>query len=198
MSGEQFHEQDDERAATPEQSRILRPRVYVASLRDYVEGVLHGAWIDADREEDELQAEVAAMLSQSPRPGAEEWAIHDYTGFGAVQLSEYENLATISRLGLGIREHGLAFGAWASLAGTEAECLAEFEEAYLGQWESVEGYAEQLLDDLGATEVLDALPGWLKPYVSLNTEGFARDMVLGGDLQVVESQGSVWIFEGHL
>ena len=38
------------------------------------------------------------MLARSPMPGAEEWAIHDYEGFGPLRLGEYEDLGTISQI----------------------------------------------------------------------------------------------------
>jgi len=52
-------------------------RIYVASLSDYNAGRLHGAWIDATQDADEIEAEVQEMLAASPEPIAEEWAIHD-------------------------------------------------------------------------------------------------------------------------
>lgn len=189
---EQFPEQQDraERPATPS------PRIYAASLSDYNAGRLHGAWIDADQEPDELHVAVTAMLAASHEPGAEEWAIHDYEGFGPVELSEYESLERVSLLATGITEHGLGFAAWATTAGTEPAALRLFEEAYRGHWESVTAYAEELLDDLGATEVLERVPDWLQPYVQLDVEGFARDLRLGGDVRTVSSDGGVWVFDG--
>lgn len=53
------------------------PRIYVASLSDYNNGLLHGEWIDAGQEPDEIHEQVQAMLAESESPGAEEWAIHD-------------------------------------------------------------------------------------------------------------------------
>ncbi|MBK6439189.1 MAG: antirestriction protein ArdA [Candidatus Microthrix sp.] len=38
------------------------------------------------------------MLERSSQPGAEEWAIHDYEGFGGIHLSEYEQTDTIARI----------------------------------------------------------------------------------------------------
>src|ERR1039458_3263956 len=86
----------------PEQEPRLAPRIYAASLSDYNSGRLDGEWIDADQEADELAADVQAMHDASPTPGAEEWAVHDYEGFVPVRLSEYETLATISRVARGI------------------------------------------------------------------------------------------------
>lgn len=47
-------------------------RIYVADLAAYNAGHLHGIWIDATLELDEIQARVSAMLEASPVKGAEE------------------------------------------------------------------------------------------------------------------------------
>lgn len=47
-------------------------RIYVACLASYNAGVLHGRWIDLDdKEADEVNAEIAAMLRESPCPNVE-------------------------------------------------------------------------------------------------------------------------------
>lgn len=68
------------------------PKIYVASLSDYNTGRLHGIWIDADQDIEAIHFEVQAMLGASREPGVEEWAIHDFEDFGAVRLSEFEDL----------------------------------------------------------------------------------------------------------
>ncbi len=175
-------------------------RIYVASLSDYNAGRLHGVWLDAHQAVDELHEGVQAMLDTSPEPGAEEWAIHDFQGFGAAELSEYESLETVARLARGIAEHGGAFAAWAALSGLDRLVALDaeaFEEAYRGHWPSATAYAEELLDETGATEALEAVPEWLQPYVSLNVAGFARDLELGGDIRTVEGDGGVWVFDAE-
>lgn len=69
-------------------------RIYVACLASYNAGILHGEWIEATADADELKARVQAMLDRSPEPYAEEWAIHDFEGFG--RMSEYEDLDHIA------------------------------------------------------------------------------------------------------
>ncbi|MCT8003625.1 antirestriction protein ArdA [Sphingomonas sanguinis] len=54
------------------------PRIYVACLAAYNNGYLHGTWIDADQDADQIRDEIAAMLARSPVEDAEEYAIHDY------------------------------------------------------------------------------------------------------------------------
>ncbi|HLX88444.1 MAG TPA: antirestriction protein ArdA [Acidimicrobiales bacterium] len=179
---------------------MVESRIYVASLSDYNAGRLVGVWLDAAVSSDVLAEGVQAMLAGSPSLGAEEWAIHDYEGFGPLRLSEYENLETVSAVALGIAEHGPAFAHWAALVGTsETEALGRFEDAYLGHADSIEDYAEGLLDDLGYSEIIkSSVPDFLQPYVKLDVEGFARDLELSGDLTVSAGDGGVYVFEGHL
>jgi len=69
-------------------------RIYIASLSDYNAGRLHGCWIDLeDMTLDDVQEKIQGMLSQSPEPIAEEWAIHDYEL--PFHISEYEDIQNI-------------------------------------------------------------------------------------------------------
>lgn len=189
-------ESEAEQAEARERDAQQRPRIYVASLADYNAGRLHGAWIDADQEPEELHDAVQAMLAMSREPGAEEWAIHDFDGFGVYRLGEYERLEDVAALAAGIAEHGPAFSAWAAQeASLDPERLERFEDAYLGHFGSVEAYAEDWLDESGANELLNKLPSWLRPYVSLDVAGFARDLELGGDITTVEDETGVHIFD---
>jgi len=184
----------------PERQRP-QPRIYVASLSDYNAGRLHGAWIDAAQEPDELLGDIDRMLSASPTRGAEEWAIHDYEGFGGLRLSEFESMGMVSLIARGVVEHDVAFAAWAAHVGTtDTEVLNRFEDAYLGEWSSLEAYAEELLSDLGYDRLLDeVIPEPLRPYVAIDVAGFARDLQLSGDVSVVDQpSGEVWIFDGRL
>jgi len=195
---EREHERHAQEVAEQGEQQRSGPRVYVASLSDYNAGRLHGDWLEAAQEPEELQDQVAAMLARSSEPVAEEWAIHDYEGFGPVRLGEYESLELVSRLGLGIAAHGEAFAALAYVVDNEPEHLAGFEAVYVGQWESLEAYAEDVLDDMGATAELVHIPEWLQPYVALDVAGFARDLEMSGDvLTASANDGGVFVFQGH-
>lgn len=104
-----------EQPDSPEVIRADRPRIYVASLSDYNNGRLHGAWIDADQDFESIGDEIGEMLSGSRYDPAEEYAIHDYEGFGAYRVDEYESIEDVARIGRGIAEHGLAYAAFAAL-----------------------------------------------------------------------------------
>ena len=192
-SDEQVSERNEQRDTRPNEGP---PRVYIASLSDYNAGRLYGKWIDAAVNEDDLHGAVESMLAVSPTPGAEEFAIHDYEGFGPLRLGEYESLETVSRVARGISEHGPTYAHWAALTGaSDAETLERFEDAYRGHWDSVEAYAESLLDDLGANSFIDeAVPEYLQPYVKLDIAGFARDLEYGGDITISEGDGGTYVF----
>jgi antirestriction protein len=132
------------------------------------------------------------MLEHSAEPVAEEWAIHDYEGFGPFQVGEYESLEVVSAVGLGIAECGLAFAAYASWAGTSEEALSRFDECFFGCWPDVEAYARDLAADLGWDEALRRLPEGLQPYVDIDYKALARD--LHSEVITVTSGDEVFIF----
>lgn len=173
------------------------PRIYAASLSDYNAGRLHGAWIRAAQEPDALLADVRAMLEDAPTTGAEEWAIHDYEGFGDLRISEYAPFETVAWYANGIEEHGLAFAAWIAHTGYEPHDDADFEEAYEGEWPSIEGYVAAYLEDTGLQAALEqAVPASLAPYARIDVDALARDLVLGGELFTANApaSNSIWIF----
>ena len=173
-----------------------RPSIYVASLSDYNAGRLHGAWIDAGQPAEELQAAISEMLAASPERGAEEWAIHDYEGFGGVRLSEFESIEHVAQLAHGIAEHGPAFAAWAVYVGSEGwGDLERFEDCYLGHYDSLSDYADDLLDGCGVLSAVEEAAGSFEPYVRVDTEAFGSDLVLGGDVIAVDDpKGGIFLF----
>lgn len=110
------------------------PRIYVACLASYNAGYLHGAWIDATEEPWVIWESVRAMLAASPVADAEEWAIHDYEGFGDVRIAEYDGFERVSALASFIGEHG-ALGAalLAHFNGDLAEAQTALDDAILAR-----------------------------------------------------------------
>lgn len=169
----------------------LTPRIYAASLSDYNNGILHGRWIDVTSDINDMQEAINEMLAASPTTArcgepAEEWAIHDFDDFGDIRVDEHQGLAAIAKWAEGIKRHGESFAAWVAHVDDQSEGLIErFEDCYQGEWESIEAYAEHLLEELGAQRTIDEAPEWLQPYLKLDVEGFARDLELGGDVIVI-------------
>ncbi len=186
--------ENEPRQEQGEHERRLQPRIYAASLADYNAGRLHGVWLDAATQADELASGIQQMLAASREPVAEEWAIHDYEGFGSLRLDEYESLERVSALGRGLVEHGAAFGHYARLL-APGEDVSDFRGAYLGRWPSLEAYVEELLTDLGAeAELEERLPAYLQPYVRLDAAAFGRDLEIGGDIMTSQDAEGVYVF----
>jgi antirestriction protein len=158
------------------------PRIYVACLASYNAGILHGEWIDVT-DADSIHEAIQEMLKRSPSPGAEEWAIHDYDGFGPLGLSEYEDIGRVAELGALIAEHGEAFAAYADHVGAEYATEDGFQDAYCGEWDSEQAYAENLFDELYAHEV----PEHIAPYIDY--EAFTRDLFISDYFSVDRASG---------
>ena len=162
------------------------PRIYAACLASYNAGILHGRWIDAT-DVDCIREEIAAMLSESSEPIAEEWAIHDYENFGGLSLSEWPDLDKVAELGELIEEHGAAFAAYADNVGVDHATADGFQEAYCGEYETERDYAEELFDELYAHEV----PEHVQNYIDY--EAFARDLFMG-DNYSIQAESGLYIF----
>ena len=167
------------------------PRVYIASLSDYNAGRLHGKWFDVTdfADGDDLYAAVKEqVLDTSPEPIAEEWAIHDYEGFGDYRISEYESFDAVVDLANAIEEHGPQFIAYIAHVGG-LEYAENFEEAYCGQWDSEQDYAEELVDDLGYLADQDFLATYF------DYEKFTRDLFMSDYFSVDAGLGNgVYVF----
>lgn len=150
----------------------LSPRIYVACLAAYNAGHLHGAWIDVEDEETVKDA-IAAMLTASPVAGAEEFAIHDYDGFGDVGIGEYEPIGQVVEIADFLRERGqLGALVLEHLGGSIDDATAALEDGYRGAFESLADYFQEL------TEETTVIPESLRPYIDY--EAMARDAELSG------------------
>ena len=166
------------------------PQIYVACLAAYNNGILHGRWISANQDFYEIQDEIRNMLAKSPIENAEEFALHDYEGFGSIRLSEYEDLETIVKYAEFIAEHG-ELG---------AELLADYdfdyaktllEDHYHGAYELEVDFAYELFD---ACYCSNALPENLSYY--FDYAAFARDLFIN-DYIAVNAEGKVHVFSRY-
>ncbi|HEX3782717.1 MAG TPA: antirestriction protein ArdA [Pseudonocardiaceae bacterium] len=184
------------------------PEIWVGSLTDYNNGVLHGLWIDADQDVDELRAQVGWLLRTSPTARAsgdvaEEYGIFDHAGFGGYEVDEWSSLDTVALIAHGIAEHGPAYAAWVEYIGdTAGELLDDdaFGDHYEGEWDSLTDYVEYVLEETGVTEQLDrALAGFaddIRRNVQLDVAGLAEEWEQG--LHVADAPGGrVWVFDAR-
>lgn len=158
----------------------LEPRIYVACLAAYNSGYLHGAWIDAAQEPWSIYDDVKAMLAASPIAGAEEWAIHDYEGFGGVRIEEYTGFERVSELAAFITEHGeIGAALLEHYCGDLEEAREAMADRYMGEHASLADYVQDV------TEECTVIPQTLRYYIDYRA--MARDAELNGDLFTVST-----------
>lgn len=156
------------------------PSIYVACLAAYNNGYLHGAWINADQDADEIRAEISAMLARSPIKGAEEYAIHDYEGFEGVAIREYAGIESVARMGAFIAEHGaLGAGLLEQFVGDIDQAESALENCYHGQFASLADYMEEL------TAESVTIPEALRYYI--DWDAMARDAEMSGEFFTIET-----------
>lgn len=63
-------------------------RIYIANMNTYNKGILDGAWLDLPC--DDVQESLFDIV------GNDEYAIHDYEGFGDMKISEYADIETLN------------------------------------------------------------------------------------------------------
>lgn len=160
------------------------PRIYVACLASYSNGILHGAWIEAAQEPWAIWDEVRRMLASSPIAGAEEWAIHDYEGFEGARVGEHAGLQQVAELAGFIREHGkLGAALLDHYCGDLAEARDALAERYHGSHASLADYVQE------RAEETTLIPEALRFYI--NWQAMARDAELGGGLFTIQTAWEV-------
>lgn len=166
------------------------PRIYVACLAAYNNGYLHGAWIDAAQEPWAIYDAVRVMLAASPVESAEEWAIHDYEGFGGVRIEEYTGFERVSEIASFLAEHGeIGAAVLDHYCGDLDEAREALADRHLGAYASLADYVQEL------TEETTEIPQSLRYYVDY--QAMARDAELNGDLFTIQTaHDAVHVFAG--
>lgn len=165
-------------------------RIYVACLAAYNAGRLHGAWIDASSDVDEMQEAIDAMLKASPAPGAEEWAIHDYEDLP--DLGEYPGLERVADVVEFFEEHSDDYSEALLTAllmdtGGDIKDAESWLDNYCGTYETFKDYAVEAADKrLSYYE----LPDFVSNY--FDYDAYARDLSM--DRHTIEYSEGVAVF----
>ena len=172
-------------------------RIYVASLTDYSNGILHGRWIDIT-DVDSVWDEINAMLAESPTAKetgcpAEEWAIHDYE-FGPVHLSEHESIEELVAMAEAAEEHGEAFLAWVSHEPRHNRDPHDFENSFQGEWTSLEEYVIDWWEQTGGLPKADF---WAHPLNYIAWDRLSQDWEINGDVFTIDSPNGVYVFSNR-
>ena len=161
------------------------PKIYIACLASYNNGILYGKWIDANQDASDLEEEISEILAGSPMADAEEWAIHDYDDFDDLRLSEYESLETISQVAENIVEHGELFIEAYKYTNSIDETIEMLNDRFIGYYDSVIDYAEEITD-------ISTVPQHLQYYIDF--ESLARDIELSGEIHTFEVDNQIAVF----
>ncbi len=171
---------------------MIEPRVYIACLASYNNGILHGEWIDVPDTVEELQAEINKVLASSTIPSSEEWAVHDHEGFAGLITSEYPSLAHIVNAANMVNE----LGEDATMAACQClgvdDALEAFGEGNLNvsEYGDKMDYADQLLEDCG---YLAQIPDHLRFY--FDTEAWFSDVEMEGSVNGCEINGNYYVVD---
>jgi antirestriction protein len=124
-------------------------------------------------------------------PSAEEYAIHDYDGFYDLSrtLGEYPNLDDVAHAGSMIQEHGEPWALWADNIGDVTLTEDDFQDAYCGEYDDENSYAESYIDDTGMlSEVAENIACYF------DYDAFARDLFLDGYTFERGTDGQGYVF----
>ena len=175
---------------TSELTTTEQPRIYVACLAAYNNGILHGAWITAHQEAWEIQADIYRMLRTSPIPGAEEWAIHDYEGFESVRIAEYADIEGVAKKAAFIAERGKLAAELIAYFGDVEEAIEAIEDRYLGVYSDLAEYVQSVTEDC------PNIPESIRYYI--DWEAMARDAEISGDLFTIRTaHDETHVFAGY-
>ncbi len=166
-----------------------QPRIYVACLAAYNNGILHGAWIDASQDAWAIRGEISCMLQASPIPDAEEWAIHDYEGFEGVGIAEYADIDGVAEKAAFIVAHGKLGAELIAHYGDIEEAREAIEGRYHGTYADLADYVQSV------TEECLTIPDGLRYYI--DWRAMARDAELNGDLFTIQTaHDEIHVFAG--
>lgn len=112
-------------------------------------------------------------MALSPEPSSEEFAIHDYEGFGNLHINEYTSLQNIASYAEFINEHGeLGAAVLAHTDGDIEEAQQLLDECYHGEHDSEEDFAYYWTHEVDCREI----PKFLQYYIDY--KAMARDFFI--------------------
>jgi antirestriction protein len=186
---------------------ILEPAIYVADLAAYNSAILHGKWISLkDKTRDEVYAEIEALLAEGTvRFGGEtlsakheEFAIHDYEGFGPIRISEYESIDDVLAHVERMEDDEQKYFAWIKAGAPDDEF--DSSQVY-GPYANEEDIAYEALDDVIGTETLSdwlqskGMPETLALTIKLDAEDYVFSMRCNTGASVVELDGDHYLVD---
>jgi len=176
------------------------PRVWVGCLGCYNAGGLVGAWVDGI-EAESLEPHDQAAVSMAPLcgdPKAEERWCMDHEGYAGLLTGECSPMEAqrIAETIEAIQAAGFPVAAVAEYLANMGDSIDPwdeisdgFEDAFCGEWDSGEAYAEDLADQIGAVN-----PEARWPNDCIDWERAWRELEVGGDNYSIQAPHGVYVF----
>ena len=165
-------------------------QIYVASLKDYNEGRHTGEWIDIDGiDGDEILSAIGKFLDKRSKATGEvheEWAIHDTDGvpYHLDDNPDLDQLGEFCSAPEGMRD---AFGKFLDYHGGSGIAFSEFEEAFIGEFESGEEFVRQNEGDAIEKKLRE-----LDTY--FDYERYAEDLFVNDYLDLDAGNRRIYVF----
>lgn len=153
---EGWHQLTAEYDMGSESDRHNQPRVFIGCQASASNGHLHGRWLFAAQEADDLHDEVQDILSTSPVGGSDGYFVADTEYFAGYDLGQNPSIETITRVARGIEEHGASFARWLEHHGIDNLDQVErtYVDAYVGQFVNERAAAYDALTSAGVYEAI--------------------------------------------
>lgn len=163
------------------------PQIYIACLSAYNNGFLHGEWIDVSEGIDHINECIKEILSTSPvAEECEEWAIHDFQGFGDFRVSESHDLEELCEMAEFFKDYeNFPCDVLSSLLNDYGigGAKEKIDDDYIGEFNSETDLAYHYVEETG---ILDGANKSVSMY--FDYEAFGRDLDLNGE---------IFSFSGH-
>lgn len=167
-----------------------RPKIYVACLSSYVNGILFGTWLDASQPVKDIREQIKQLLANSPMADAEEIAVHAFEGFGSLSIGEYEGIEAIQEKATFIVERGELGAELLAHYGNLEDAEEALENYYVGEYKSELDYAVHLFNDV----YLQDIPENIQYYIDYDK--FCRNIFIN-DYFSLEVEGNCHVFMYH-
>jgi len=160
---------------------------YFACLASYNSGTLYGCWVDLSpvgaTTAEEISDCIAAMLANSPEPGAEEWAMHDSCGLPSFLAgNEWPDLATLAEFAEVLSElYAEEEAPYLMVCNDRSAVVSanDFRDAFCGVYNSPETYAEELAEESGRITLELDWPfnhiDWASAWRDLEWHGYSAE-----------------------
>lgn len=161
-------------------------QIYIACLTAYNNGFLHGEWVDVSQGIDHVRERIKFILLDSPMneegDPCEEWAIHDFEGFGNYKVNEYHDLEELCQVAEFLKEceekdFPSDVASWLIDDFGINGAIEKMEDDFIGEFDSATDFAYHYVDETG---LLSDACKTISMY--FDYEAFGRDLDMNGEV----------------